>query len=252
MNPQVSIVTAVYNSEFFIESTIESVRHQTFTNWELILIDDCSTDNSVKLIKEMMAEDSRIKLLKNENNSGAAITRNRGIQIASGRYLSFLDSDDIWMPNFLERSLKFLKSNNTSFVFSSYERVDENLTPLYSDFIVPKKVSYNDILKSCSILCSSTVIDIEKLGKFYMPILDKRQDWGLFLKILKKTDFAYGIQEPLVIYRIRKDSISRKKLQLISYQWKVYREIEKLNLIHSLYLLLHWALNGLKKYYINI
>lgn len=207
----ISIITPVHNSAQFIEATIGTVFQQTYTNWEMILIDDCSVDSSIEIIEKIVESDSRFKLIKNLEKSGPAITRNKGISAAKGHFITFLDSDDLWFPNFLETSLNTCLDNNYEFVFASYERKDEDLNPLISDFIVPKKVSYNDVLKSCPISCLTAFIDIRRIGKHYMPELKKRQDWGLWLALLKKIDYAHGIPQPMAIYRMRKNSVSRSK-----------------------------------------
>ena len=250
-NHLISIITPVHNSEKFISETIKSVQEQTYTNWELILIDDGSIDSSVSIIIEIISKDARISLIVNETNSGAAITRNKGIKKAKGDFLTFIDADDIWFPDFLENSLNTCLTNNYEFVFSSYKRFDEDLQPLIADFIVPEKVNYVDILKSCSIPCLTAFIDIRRIGKHYMPIMDKRQDWGLWLSVLKEVDYAFGIAEPMAIYRMRRDSISRSKRSLFPYVWKIYREVEGFGVVKSSYYFLHWAFNGFKKYYIN-
>lgn len=250
-NQLISIITPVHNSAKFITETIQSVQNQSYSNWEMILVDDCSEDNSVIIIKELMESDPRIKLLENEENSGPAITRNRGIKEANGEFLTFLDGDDIWLPTFLEKSLRSCIENNYEFVFASYKRYDEELNPFISDFVVPKKVDYKSILKACPIPCLTAFIDIRRIGRFYMPIMNKRQDWGLWLAILKNVDYAYGIKEPLAIYRMRKNSVSRSKRKLIPYVWQIYREVEGLSLLKSSYYFIHWAFNGFKKYYIN-
>ena len=248
----ISVITPVHNSAQYIEATINSVLKQTYPNWEMILIDDCSKDQSVLILNELIGKDPRFKIIENSYRSGPAITRNKGISAAKGQFMTFLDSDDLWYPNFLETSLNTCLDNNFEFVFSSYERKDENLNPLISDFIVPKKVSYNEVLKTCPISCLTAFIDIRRIGKYYMPELKKRQDWALWLALLKKIDYAYGIEQPLAIYRMRKNSVSRSKLKLIPYVWKVYREVENLSILKSFYLLTHWSLNGFKKYYINV
>ena len=250
-NTLISIITPVHNSGNFILETIKSVQEQTYSKWELILIDDCSTDNSVDSIEKIKENDPRISLIKNDKNSGPAITRNKGIKAAKGEFITFLDGDDIWKPNFLKTSLAMCLNNNYEFVFASYERKNEYLEPYISDFIVPDKVSYHDVLKSCPISCLTAFVDIRRIGKYYMPELHKRQDWGLWLAILRNVDFAYGIKEPLAIYRMRKNSVSRNKLKLIPYVWKIYRDVEKLGMIKSFYLTMHWGLSGFKKYYIN-
>lgn len=244
----VSIITAAYNCAPYIEQTIKSVQAQTYTDWEMIIIDDCSTDDTVDVITAMAMADSRVKLLQNIQNMGPACSRNRGINIAAGTYLAFLDGDDLWLPEFLEVSLNFMLKHNHVFVFSSYKRLDEGLNPLYDDFIVPNKVSYRSLLKTCPISCLTAVIDISTTGKYYMPDIPKRQDYGLWLSILKQHENAYGIQQPLAIYRIRKNSVSRNKYKAMLYVWKVYRDVEKLNFIYSAYLMVNYVINGLKKY----
>ncbi|WP_430907161.1 glycosyltransferase family 2 protein [Maribacter sp. 2-571] len=244
----VSIVTPVYNSERYIEETISSVRAQTYEHWEHILVDDCSTDSSESLIKALQKQDDRIKYFRLEKNGGAAISRNKGISMAKGDYLTFLDADDIWFPEFITKSISALKKNNVTFVFSSYKRFDENLTPLLKDFIVPEKVRYDDILKSNSISCLTAFLDIKIMGKKYMPLIRKRQDMGLWISYLKEIDYALGIQEPLAIYRIRKDSLSRDKKKLLKSQWYFYSKVEKLGFFTSIYYMVHWMIRGFLKY----
>ncbi len=248
MNPLVSIITPNYNASKYIATTIESVQNQTYTNWELLIVDDCSNDNSVEIIKTFQEKDDRIKLLELPQNAGPAIVRNEGIKQAQGSYLTFIDSDDIWLPDFIETSLKKVKKSE-GFVFASYHRFNEDLEPYYKDFIVPDKVNYAAILKSNSISCLTAFIDIDKLGKFYMPEVLYRQDMGLWLKYLKIIDVAIGIKQPLAIYRIRKKSHSRNKLNLLKHQWKFYRNIAKLSVLDSMYYFLCWMFFGVRKYY---
>jgi glycosyltransferase involved in cell wall biosynthesis len=248
MNNLVSIVTPTFNSAKYIAETIQSVQKQTHQNWELIIVDDCSSDNTVDLIKDFIAKDNRIQLHQLTSNAGPAVARNKGIENVSGKYMTFLDADDIWFEDFIENSIKTIQETGIHFVFSSYKRSDEDLNFIYSDFIVPQKVTYTDILKSNSISCLTAFLDIETLGKKSMPLIRKRQDMGLWLQYLKEIPFAYGIQEPKAIYRIRENSLSRKKLNLIKYQWQFYREVEKLNIFQSAYYMLHWMYRGFMKY----
>jgi len=247
-NHLVSIITPSFNSEKFITETITSVQNQTHKNWEMIIVDDCSKDNTVEIIEEIIKSDRRIKLIKLEQNSGPAIARNKGIQAVSGKFMTFLDADDIWFPDFIENSIKTILTQKIHFVFSSYRRSDEALNFIYSDFIVPEKVTYHDILKTNSISCLTAFIDIEVLGKKMMPEVFKRQDMGLWLKYLKEIPFAYGIKEPKAIYRIRKNSLSRKKSDLLKYQWQFYRNVESLNFFQSCYYMVHWMYRGFLKY----
>lgn len=247
MSALVSIITPNYNSSKYITDTIQSVLNQTYINWELLITDDGSTDDSVKIIENFCSKDKRIKLFKIAN-SGPAIARNNSIKNAKGIYLAFLDSDDLWFPKFLQISIAKIK-NSEGFVFSSYKRCNEfTLKEQYADFIVPKKVNYKDILKTNSISCLTAFIDVEKLGKEFMPNVLYRQDMGLWLRYLNKIDYALGIQEPLAIYRIRNNSHSRNKKKLLKPQWYFYRQVEKLPFFSALYYMIIWAYYGFKKY----
>ncbi|RRO22284.1 glycosyltransferase family 2 protein [Flavobacteriaceae bacterium 14752] len=244
----VSIITASYNAEKYIDETIKSVQAQTYQNWEMLITDDCSTDNTCQIIQDLAKSDSRIKLFKLKQNAGPAVARNNSIKEAKGRFIAFLDADDIWFDFHIKDSISFSLEKKAPFVFASYKRSNENLEFVHSDFIVPSKVTYSDILKSNSISCLTAFIDIKKLGKKYMPEIRKRQDMGLWLKYIKDCKFAYGIQKPHAIYRMRENSLSRNKMDLIKHQWRYYRKVEKLNFIESFYYLLCWMYYGYFKY----
>ena len=248
MNVLVSIITPAYNSAKFIAETIQSVQNQTYENWEMIIVDDGSSDETVAIVQAFIDKDKRIQCYKLAQNSGPAVARNFAIEKAKGAFMTFIDADDIWFPNFIENSIKTIEKTGVSFVFSSYKRSNENLEFVYSDFIVPEKVTYTDILKSNSISCLTAFVDIKTLGKKYMPLIRKRQDMGLWLNYLKVIPFAYGIQETQAIYRIRENSLSRKKSDLIYYQWQFYRAVEQLNVFQSLYYMAHWMYRGFMKY----
>lgn len=248
MHDLVSIVTANYNCEKFIEDTIKSVQAQTYTDWEMIIVDDFSTDKSIEIINQYIKKDSRIKLIELECNSGAAVARNRAIEEANGRYIAFLDSDDLWLPEKLEKQLKFMLNNNYDFTYTNYDLIDEKSIHYGKTFIAKAESTYHDLLVTCSIGCLTVIYDTRKLGKVYMPLILKRQDYGLWLKILKQIEKAYSLNESLAIYRIRKNSISSNKLKAASYQWKIYRDFEKLNIIQSCYYFLCYTYNGMRKY----
>ena len=248
MSALVSIITPSFNSAKFIAETIQSVQHQTHQNWEMIIVDDGSFDETEHIVRSIIEKDKRIQFYKLTQNSGPAIARNTGIEKASGKYMTFIDADDIWFPTFIENSITTIDETGIPFVFSSYKRANEQLEFVYSDFIVPNKVSYSDILKSNSISCLTAFVEIQKLGKKYMPLIRKRQDMGLWLNYLKVVPFAHGIQETQAIYRIRENSLSRKKSDLIKYQWQFYRNVEKLNIFQSLYYMSHWMYRGFMKY----
>lgn len=243
----VTIIMPSYDSEKFIIESVESVLAQTYSNWELIIVDDCSPDDSNRIITKYVDNDSRIKLIKLQKNSGPAVARNTAIEAASGRYIAFLDSDDVWLPNKLEKQIKFMQDNDLAFTYSSYKLVGEDNEDL-GLFITKDKISYFDMLKTCSVGCLTAIYDTEKIGKQYMPLILKRQDYGLWLKILKLIGETKGILEPLATYRLRKNSVSSNKVKAAKYQWKIYREIEKLSFLKSLYYFAFYAYNGVTKY----
>lgn len=243
----VTIIMPSYKSEKFIIESVESVLAQTYSNWELIIVDDCSPDDSNKVITKYVDSDYRIKLIKLQKNSGPAIARNMAIETANGRYIAFLDSDDVWLPNKLEKQIKFMQDNDLAFTYSSYKLVGEDNED-FGLFITKDKISYFDMLKTCSVGCLTAIYDTEKIGKQYMPLILKRQDYGLWLKILKLIGETRGILEPLATYRIRKNSVSSNKVKAAKYQWKIYREIEKLSFLKSLYYFAFYAYNGIIKY----
>lgn len=244
----VSIITPSYNAEVFIEETIQSVINQTHQNWEMIIVDDASTDGTVMLIQKIAQQEKRVKLHQLAENAGAAVARNVAIEAAQGKYLAFLDADDVWFPFHLQKSIQTSKQKQVPFVFASYKRANKNLDFVYSDFIVPQKVNYTAILKTNSISCLTAVVDVSKLGKEKMPLIQKRQDMGLWLIYLKKIPFAYGIIDCHAIYRIRENSLSRNKKALLTYQWEFYRKVENLSIIQSIYYMLCWMYYGFKKY----
>ncbi len=250
MNELVSIITPLYNSEEFISETIDSVLNQSYENWEMIIVDDCSSDNCVNIVKEYCEKDARIKLFENKSNSGAAVSRNTAIEMAQGRFIAFLDSDDVWLCNKLEVQIAYMLKNELDFTFSSYNKISE-LGRIIGVHKVNKDVRYHDLLKTCSIGCLTAVYDTKRIGKVFMPLIRKRQDFALWLKILKLTDKAYAIEETLANYRINAGSISNSKRKVLKYQWKVYYEIEKLGFIKSIYYFVFYAFYGVYNKYVN-
>lgn len=242
----VSIITPSYNSAHYIQKTIDSVINQTYPNWELLVIDDCSSDNSVAIIENLSELDSRIKLVKLDKNSGAAVARNTGIEHAKGRFIAFLDSDDTWNPDKLEKQIEFMLTNDYAFTYTAYHKVNEKGKYL-SQVKIPLKTSYNDLLKTCVIGCLTAMYDAKKLGKITFPLIRKRQDFALWLKILKKVPFAYGLDEYLANYTVRNDSISANKFKAAQYNWHLYRKIENLSLIQSLYYFSHYMIKGIMR-----
>lgn len=239
----VSVITPLHNSAAYISETIESVLAQTYQAWELIIVDDVSTDQSVQIVEAFVERDARIKLIKLEENSGAAVARNTAIKAASGRYIAFLDSDDLWLPDKLDKQLAFMRMHGHPFTFSAYSRIDEQGQPL-GLVGVPDKVSYRQMLKTSVIGCLTAMYDTAYFGKVYMPLIRKRQDYGLWLKLLKLVEHAHGLQKPLGLYRVRRDSISSNKLNTSTYNWRLYRDVENLSFLSSCYYFSHYAVRG--------
>lgn len=232
-NDLVSIITPLYNAEKFVSETIESVLNQTYENWEMIIVDDCSRDSGPEIVREYQKKDKRIKLIQLEKNSGSAFARNKAIEESKGRYIAFLDSDDLWHPEKLEKQISFMKRNDYAFTFTKYQLMTEEGKLLNRFIEVPKKLNYRQALLLNQVGCSTAMYDIAKLGKVYLPIIKKAEDYGLWLKILKMGYYGYGLNETLVYYRIRKNSLSANKLSLVKYHWKLYRDIEKLSVIEA-------------------
>ncbi len=249
-NLKVSIVTPSHNSEIFISETIESVLSQTYQNWEMLITDDCSSDNTLETISNYAKQDPRIKLFRLKKNSGSGVARNNSINAAAGQVIAFLDADDLWDSDFLRKSIDYMEQHQAPIVFSSYRRVSEDLGTDLGTFIVPQITNYHEMLKSCSISCLTGMYHIDRChGKAYMPEIRKRQDYCLWLTLLKRVDSAYGLKDVLATYRIRSGSVSRNKFKTAQFQWHVYRSIEKLSLLKSLYYFTNYATKGLVKNY---
>lgn len=246
----VSIITPSFNTGAFVASTIESVLAQTYPNFEMIIVDDCSTDDGPAVIREFVRRDNRIRFYQNAKNLGPSKSRNTAIDLAKGRFIAFLDSDDIWYPEKLEQQVEFMIGNGHEFTFTAYDKISEDGETI-GRVNVPKKVNHEDLLKTCSVGCLTAMYDTAKMGKVFMPEIRKRQDFALWVKILKLIPIGYGIKAPLAKYRVRNSSISGNKWKASGYQWKVYREIEKLSLVQSSYYFLHYTINGLIKTYLK-
>lgn len=222
--PLVSIITPSYNCAEFIGETIKSIQSQTYENWEMLITDDCSTDNSYEIIKSFANEDDRIKLFKFENNSGAGVARNNSIKEANGRYIAFCDSDDRWYPEKLEKQLKLIRDKNCGMVYSSYMTCTED-GQSNGIVVCRNRETLSSIMRDDKMGCLTVMYDTEKVGKVYMPTIRKRQDWAMKLKVLQKCKEAYGLKEPLAHYRLRQNSISHNKRALVKYNIAVYQEV---------------------------
>ena len=237
MEPLVSIVTPNYNCEKYISETINSVLNQTYKNWEMIIVDDCSSDNSIKIIEDYIKKDSRIKLIKMKKNSGAALCRNKAIEVSNGKYLAYLDSDDLWLEKKLEKQISYMEKENVDFTYSEYSHIDENGDSLNLKVKIPEKLRYLKMLFHCFTGCLTVVYNQEKIGKIYGPNISKSNDYGLFLQVIKKVNKARGLKENLAYYRIRKNSISRNKWKKVEPHLYLLNKIENINIFASLFLI---------------
>ena len=244
-NSIVSIITPCFNSQKYLDVMINSVINQSYENWELIIIDDFSTDNSINIINKYLSQYDWIKLIKSNNRSGPAFARNEGIKLAKGGYITFLDADDYWGKNFLKYSLDSIK--NHTFIYSNYNRVNQDGKFIDKIKIVPK-VDRNKILKGTPISCLTAFIDVNKIGKKFFPLNTFREDISFWTLILKDCNFAYGFNFCEAFYRNHKNSSSSNKLKMAIMTWKDYRNYHGLPLLKSLYFFSHYALNGIFKF----
>lgn len=247
MKDLVSIIIPVYNANKYIETTVRTVAGQSYENWELLLVDDGSTDGSSETIKRLEAEDDthRIKVLLPNEHGTAARARNYGLKHASGRYVAFLDADDLWEKDKLEKELSFMKEKNAGFVFTGYEFADANGVGLGKIVKVPETLNYKQALKNTTIFTSTVLLDTQIVDKelIFMPEI-KSEDTATWYRILRNGHIAYGLNENLVKYRRVANSLSSNKLEAIRRIWNLYRKAEKLSLIYSAYNFMFWAVRA--------
>lgn len=248
----VSVITPTYNSEKYIGETIKSVIRQTYSNWELVITDDASSDGTLTLVSGYVEVEPRIRFYKFDKNKGPAEARNNSILNSKGRYLAFIDSDDLWEPDKLEKQIQFMKYHGIKLSYTSYRRINEVGKIIDSKISVPSKLNYHDLLKTCDIYCSTVMYDSRSLGKIKMPDIRKRQDFALWLKILRTSEEARGINEVLMSYRVIKKSVSRNKFKAAKYQFKVYYNVEKLSLLKSIYYMIYYMIFGFFKTFFGI
>lgn len=249
----ISIVVPVYNAAAYLAETITMVIRQTYPEWELLLVDDCSTDESAEVIHRTVAEytasdpqiGDRIRLIRKEKNEGAALARNTGIREAKGRYLAFLDADDVWLPDKLLKELTFMKEKDAAFVFCSYEFGDEDAVPTGKVVHAPEMLTYRKALSRTVIFTTTVLFDLEKTGREPVMMPDvKSEDTATWWKVLKAGFPAYGLDEVLAIYRRPKKSLSSNKLEAVRRIWSLYRRQENLSLPDSIVQLFFWAVRA--------
>ncbi len=246
-NELVSIIVPVYNVEKYIVETMESVRRQSYPCWELLLVEDVSTDRTRQVIQDYLnrVEDNRIRLICQSENKGAAHARNLGLLQAQGRYIAYLDADDLWEPKKLERELAFMREKNAAFAFTGYEFADENGRGLGKVVRVPETLSYREALKNTTIFTTTVMFDTARIDKslLEMPII-KSEDTALWWKVLKRGYTAYGLDENLVKYRRAGKTLSSNKLEAIRRIWNLYRRAEGMSILSSAWHFCFWAVRA--------
>lgn len=246
--PEVSVIMPAYNARRTIKAAVESVRRQTFTDWELVIVDDCSSDGTRDLLKDAASADPRLRLFFSDRNRGAAHARNTALDLASGRYVAFLDSDDRWKPEKLQKQLQFMKMHRYAFTFTGYEYMRADGTIVGKYIRAPRRVGYRDMLKNTIVGCLTVMIDRELTGPLHMPDLRSRQDLATWLALLKRGFIAYGLNENLAEYRLSgQQSVSGNKWNSARKTWYVYRRIEHLPFIPSCWYFFHYAANAVRK-----
>lgn len=245
----VSIIMPVYNAEKYLKDSIESVKKQTYTNWELIMVDDKSSDNSLELIYDLTTDiKEKVKIVHFEQNKGTATARNKALELSSGEYIAYLDSDDIWMEEKLEKQINFMKENNYAFTMTSfnYLRKDGSQKEIKK---FPKSLTYKQAMRNTIIQTCTVMGDLKKIDKklFEMPNIKRGQDAATWWKILKNGYKIYGLDENLAYYRVGNNSLSSNKLKAVKRTWNLYRNVEKFNLLKSSYYFCFYAINAIKK-----
>ncbi|EXI61326.1 hypothetical protein MHD_10920 [Mannheimia granulomatis] len=249
MNSLISIITPVYNAGNYIRDCIQSVQSQSYQNWELILVDDCSNDNSVDIINEYIG-DSRIKLYRNTVNRGPTVTRNRALDVCSGEYITFLDSDDFWRSDKLEKQVTFMQKNNLDMTHGHYYFCDINGVP-FKTINTDKKISYSELLRGNQFKIMTVMLSRKLVSDLRFPNI-KHEDFAYFLDCLKRTDFSFSYTDDIDSYcRVGKISVSSNKVKSALWTWKIYRDYEKLGLLSSMKYFLHYAVNGFIKHKVN-
>lgn len=253
MEALVSVITPSYNSEKFIAQTIGSVQSQTYPYWEMIIVDDCSTDSTESIVRDFAQTDPRIKFYKLQRNAGAGVARNQAVLMAAGRYIAFLDADDLWRPEKLQKQINWMQENHLPFSFSFYDCIDEAGNPLGKTVQAPCKLRYWQLF-FCNFVGNLTgIYDTDYFGKIPISNLRKRQDWMVWLTVLRKIKTAQAIPESLAYYRVRKDSISASKFDLLQHNFNVYKIFYGYNTVVSLGCMIGFLLMqlGVKPFYIK-
>ncbi|MGV7092680.1 glycosyltransferase family 2 protein [Siccibacter turicensis] len=247
MTDLVSIVMPTWNSEATVYDSIKSVVEQTYPNWELLITDDCSSDGTMNVLLDFAASDKRIKVFKNTSNSGAGVARNNSIAHAQGRFIAFLDSDDLWHAEKLSKQISFMLDHNYALSYTYYRKINSS-GEVTGHIIPPGFVSYSELLKSNVIGCLTAMYDTATTGKVFMPAIRKRQDMALWLKILQDIDYAWCLPEELASYREGHNSLSSNKLKILFSQWDFYRNYLNFNPIKAAWYFSFYVWRALRKH----
>ncbi len=250
MSKKVSVITPAYNASEYIVETIESVLNQSYTNWEMLIVEDCSTDNTVEIVNKYCEKDSRIKLIKHTENQGVSAARNTALKQADGEYIAFLDSDDMWHSEKLTKQLAFMEENQYVLTYTGYQKYLSETKEKGKIIDAPEKMTYESIFYNTAIACLTVMVNREKSGEFFMPLINHTEDQCTWQSILKKCDCkAYGLNENLALYRVSSNSLTGNKLNAVKKQWNTYRKYHKLSVIKSGIYFVGYVLNALKKHY---
>lgn len=244
---KISIITPCFNSEKYLRYTIDSVISQTYSDWELILINDKSQDGTLKIIKDYMEHDERIRLVDLKENGGIANARNSGIEISTGEYIAFLDSDDLWDANKLEAQLHFMKSNGAYLSHCAYRKINSDGIIINKAIPVSQKIGYNKMLKHNEIGCLTAMYNSQTLGKRYFKDIG-HEDYVYWLDLLKGSLHSYGLETVLASYRVHRNTTSSNKIRAARFTWNIYRNVEGFSFYKSIYYFINYSFRALKKY----
>lgn len=246
MTPLVSVITAAYNAEAFIAETVASVQAQSLADWEMLVADDASGDRTAEIVAGLAATDPRIRLIRLAQNGGVARARNAALAAAKGRYVAFLDSDDLWLPGKLEHQVAFMQARDAAVSYTSFRRIDETGEQVGRLVKVPSRLTYRQLLKNTAIATLTGMVDTAKTGPIRMTEA-RRDDYILWLSILKRGFVAHGLQEDLARYRVVRGSLSSKPKRSAAWVWDVYRKVEKLNPLHAAWCMAHYGARAVLK-----
>jgi teichuronic acid biosynthesis glycosyltransferase TuaG len=243
----VSIITPAYRASAYIQDTIRSAQLQDHAAWEMLIVDDCSPDDTCERVSEMARGDARVRLLRHLHNQGPAVARNTALEAAAGRYVAFLDSDDLWLPGKLSAQLAFMASRDAALSYTEFSRVSADGQRVGHRITVPDTLTYGRLLRNTAIATSTVIVDQVKTGAVRVPIAPY-DDYAAWLSILRRGHIAHGLRQDLMRYRVLGGSISRSKRRSASWVWTTYREIEGLGILHSSWCFANYAARGWLKY----